>query len=79
MIEDNFRVKLIEINTNPCLEISSALLSRIIPLTIEQTFRITVDAAFPPTHYNNTLKPIAPDCSLERLQMEVIFDEAEDG
>ena len=31
MIDDNFDVWLIEVNTNPCLEISSKLLGRVIP------------------------------------------------
>ena len=31
MIDQDFKVWLIEINTNPCLEISSGLLGRIIP------------------------------------------------
>jgi len=31
MIDDNLKVMLIEVNTNPCLELSSQLLSRVIP------------------------------------------------
>jgi D-alanine-D-alanine ligase-like ATP-grasp enzyme len=31
MIDENFKVWLIEINTNPCLEISSNILQKIIP------------------------------------------------
>lgn len=31
MIDENFNVWLIEVNTNPCLELSSKLLGRIIP------------------------------------------------
>lgn len=31
MIDDNLEVNLIEINTNPCLELSSNLLERVIP------------------------------------------------
>lgn len=31
MIDENLNVWLIEVNTNPCLEISSKLLGRIIP------------------------------------------------
>jgi hypothetical protein len=70
MVDDHFKVHLIEINTNPCLEISSALLGRIIPLMVEQTFRVALDPIFPPNvHLNNNLKSIAPDCSLEKLQM----------
>ena len=31
MIDENFRVWLIEINTNPCLELGCPVLNRIIP------------------------------------------------
>lgn len=40
---------------------------------------MSLDALFPPNiHYNNNEKSIAPDCSLEKLQLELIFDEARD-
>jgi tubulin polyglutamylase TTLL1 len=65
MIDDHLKVHLIEINTNPCLEISSGLLGRIIPLMVEQTFRVSLDVIFPPNaHYPNNSKSLAPECSL---------------
>lgn len=48
MIDEDFKPWLIEVNTNPCLELSSPLLARIIPNLIENTFRLTVDPLFPP-------------------------------
>lgn len=39
MIDEKFNVFLIEVNTNPCLEVTSPLLSRIIPTFIDETFR----------------------------------------
>ena len=39
MIDDDFKIYLIEANTNPCFEISSTLLARIIPNMIENTLR----------------------------------------
>ena len=39
MIDENFKLSLIEVNTNPCLETESPLLGRIIPELIENTFR----------------------------------------
>lgn len=39
MIDDEFKTWLIEVNTNPCLELSSPLLARIIPSMIENAFR----------------------------------------
>ena len=46
MLDENFRVYLIEANTNPCLEVCCPLLSRIIPEVIDNTFRIGLDPMF---------------------------------
>ena len=48
MIDDEFKVYLIEVNTNPCLELSSPLLARLIPSMVENSIRICVDPLFPP-------------------------------
>jgi tubulin monoglycylase TTLL3/8 len=54
MIDEDFKVFLIEVNTNPCLELSSNLLARLIPNMIENVFRlknllrIAIDPIFPP-------------------------------
>lgn len=39
MLDENFKLSLIEVNTNSCLETESPLLSRIIPELIENTFK----------------------------------------
>ena len=39
MLDDNFKLVLIEVNTNPCLETESPLLARIIPELIDNTFK----------------------------------------
>ena len=39
MIDEDFKVYLIEINTNPCLEISSTILARIIPNMIDNVLK----------------------------------------
>jgi tubulin monoglycylase TTLL3/8 len=39
MIDEDFKVYLIEVNTNPCLEHSSSLLARLIPNMIENMIR----------------------------------------
>jgi len=39
MLDDDFKLIMIEANTNPCLETESPLLSRIIPEMIESTFK----------------------------------------
>ena len=80
MIDSNYNVWLIEVNTNPCLELSSKLLARIIPTMVEQTLKLTLDVIFPPpAHYPNSQKYLAPDNPLERSQFELIFDEDRDG
>jgi hypothetical protein len=52
MIDDQFKVFLIEANTNPCLELSCPLLSRIIPQMLESAFRIAIDPMLPPPELN---------------------------
>ena len=42
MIDEDFKVYLIEINTNPCLEIASTLLARLIPNMIENVLRLNI-------------------------------------
>lgn len=39
MIDQNFKLWLIEINTNPCLQVSCPVLQRVIPAVIQNTFR----------------------------------------
>ena len=51
MIDDNNKVWLIEVNTNPCLALSSSLLARIIPNMIENAIRIAIDPIYPPPPY----------------------------
>jgi hypothetical protein len=48
MYDDEFKPYLIEVNTNPCLELSSPLLSKLIPHMLENAFRIVGDPLFPP-------------------------------
>ena len=48
MIDDHFNTWLIEVNTNPCLELSCPLLARLVPAMLENAFRLAVDPLFPP-------------------------------
>ena len=48
MIDEHFDTWLIEVNTNPCLELCSPLLARLIPSMVENAFRVAVDPLFPP-------------------------------
>jgi hypothetical protein len=68
MLDSHMNVWLIEVNTNPCLELSSKLLARIIPTMLEHAFRLTIDVIFPPPiHYPNSQKYLVPDGPLGRL------------
>ena len=46
MLDEELNPYLIEINTNPGLEISSPLISKLIPRMIDDTFRLTIDEVF---------------------------------
>jgi tubulin--tyrosine ligase len=47
MIHDDFKLNLIEVNTNPCLETECPLMTRIINELIDNTFKIVLDPIFP--------------------------------
>jgi hypothetical protein len=46
MIDENFKVYLIEVNTNPSLEICCPLLARIIPELLDNSFRFCLDPIY---------------------------------
>lgn len=48
MIDENFKVYLIECNTNPSIEICSPLLARIIPELLDNSFRVALDPIYQP-------------------------------
>ena len=48
MIDNDFNVWLIEVNTNPCLELSCSYLAKIIPEMLENAFKVALDPIFPP-------------------------------
>jgi len=48
IIDEDFNLWLIEVNTNPCLEESSSLLKAYIPRMVNDAFRLTLDLNFPP-------------------------------
>ena len=48
MLDEAFKVYLIEVNTNPCLDLCCPLLERLIPAMIDDSFRIVIDPMFPP-------------------------------
>ncbi|CAD8157486.1 unnamed protein product [Paramecium pentaurelia] len=71
MIDDKFKVWLIETNTNPCLECSGPLLTKLIPQLIEDLFKLVLDPLYPPPQFYNSKKFIYD--SFEN-KFELIFD-----
>lgn len=49
ILDEDFNMWLIEVNTNPCLEESSKLLKSLMPRMIEDMMMLTVDQTFPKT------------------------------
>ena len=47
MVDSDFSVWLIEVNTNPCLEESSSILRTLLPRMIDDAFKLTIDRDFP--------------------------------
>lgn len=56
IVDSDGRIWLIECNTNPCIELSSPLLEKLIPKMISDAFSLTVDVIFPVL---NQPKPIS--------------------
>lgn len=79
MIDDNYKTWLIEVNTNPCLETSCPLLSRVITGLIENVFKVAVDPLFPPPNFPKSKKHLVPDNIYESNKFELIFDEQFDA
>lgn len=77
MVDENQKVWLIEVNTNPCLELSSALLARIIPALVENVVKIAIDPVFPAPEWANSRKGQIPDFSENKF--ELVFNETCDG
>lgn len=77
MIDEDCRPYMIEVNTNPCLELVSPYLARLIPAMIENAVKISVDPIFPPPPYPVSKKVQIPDAMDNKF--ELIFNEREDA
>ena len=71
----DFTVYLIEANTNPCLETNSAVLSRIIPILLDNTFSLALDPLLPPPDLNFKRAHEA----LHENKYTLVFDESVEG
>lgn len=59
MLDRDFKVYLIEANTNPCLELPCPLLTRVISGMLDNSFRIAIDPLFPPNDFSFCCKRTA--------------------
>lgn len=76
MIDDELKIKLIEVNTNPCLEVCCPLLARIIPSMLDSAFKLAIDPLFqqPPSRRVWSGAEVVND-----LKMELVFESATPG
>ena len=82
MIDENMRVFLLEINTNPCLDATCPVLARIIPNVVDNALRVALDPVFPPptkVNWTNTKKHLIPDSAFVNNKFEMVFDECTEG
>ena len=54
MVDEDLNAWLIEVNTNPCLEETSALLRSLLPRMIDDAFKLTLDVCFPRPKENSS-------------------------
>lgn len=47
MVDEAGHIWIIEVNTNPCIELSCSWLKQIIPRMLDDAFKLTVDRLFP--------------------------------
>ena len=73
MLDHHLKPWLIEVNTNPCLELASNYLTILIPSMIENAIRIAVDPLFPPPVGKHTFE------SFIENKFELIFHQEIDG
>lgn len=74
MIDEDFKVWLIEANTNPCLETSCAFLSRVIPACIDNTLRLVLDPLFPPHSESKKLLSWIEDVNISN-KFELVYNQ----
>ena len=79
MFDDEFKPFLIEVNSNPSLEPSSTLLTKLFTQMLDNTFRIGIDPLFPPTEGFSLKKGATGIEVCPENRFDLIFDERIDG
>ena len=79
MFDDEFKPFLIEVNSNPSLEPSSTLLTKMFTLMLDNTFRLGIDPLFPPQEGFSLKKGATGIDVCPENRFDLIFDERVDG
>ena len=74
MLDEDFKVYLIEVNTNPCLETNGPLLGKLITDMVDSGFRIAIDPLYPPPDMKKRM-----NTQTSIIQWQLVFDEDTDA
>ena len=81
MVDTDFKVWLIEVNTNPCLDTSNVHLARIIPAMLDNAFKLVIDPIFihPKRHvdvlHENRFDLVFSDFGMAPKEIGVVSDD----
>ena len=70
MLDEDYKVYLIEVNTNPCIETGCPILQRIITDMLDSGLSIALDPLFPPPNFTKRMNLN----SVPLTQWELVFD-----
>ena len=76
MIDQNYKCWLIEVNTNPCIEVNCPVLAAVIPSMLDNAFTIGLDSVIVPPV--GKAKVVHANYMLQN-KFELVFDEQTDG
>lgn len=74
MIDENFKPWLIEVNTNPCLSLSSSYLAVLIPAMVDNAFRLLLDPIFPNQSSETFTNRFELVYTNERIESEALME-----
>lgn len=74
MLDEDFKVYLIEVNTNPCLETTCPILSKIITDMVDNAFKVAIDPLYPPPNHQKRM-----NTQISVMQWHLSFDEELDA
>jgi tubulin monoglycylase TTLL3/8 len=75
MLDEAFKLYLIECNTNPSIELGAPLLGKLLPQMLDNAFRIAIDPLFMPAKGFTAKKGSVGADACPENKFELIFDE----